>query len=132
MPPLQRAVEVLMKEIFPILEKRLPAVAKVTGEAMEGIAIQIAGPRNAKKIDEILTNMLPNIELIGEIFGNILDSILSIVVATDDLANEFLTAVRDKTQEWMEALNNGLDDGSLKKFFEDAATEAKKLSLIHI
>ena len=126
LPPLQRAVEILMKEIFPILEKRLPAVAKVTGEAMEGIAIKIAGPRNAAKIDKILEDMLPNITLIGEIFGNILDSILSIVTATDDLANDFLTAVRDKTQEWMDALNNGLDDGSLKKFFEDAATEAKK------
>jgi phage-related protein len=70
--------------------------------------------------------MLPNITLIGEIFGNILDSILSIVTATDELANDFLTAVRDKTKEWMDSLNAGLEDGSLKKFFEDAAEEAKK------
>lgn len=126
LPPLQRAVEILMKEIFPILNKRLPAVAKATGDAMKGIAIQIAGPQNAKKIDDILVNMLPNITLIGEIFGNILDSILSIVAATDKLATEFLTAVRDKTKEWVDSLNAGLEDGSLKKFFEDAAEEAKK------
>ena len=126
LPPLQRAVEILMKEIFPILEKRLPAVAKVTAEAMEGIAIKIAGPKNAAKIDEILTNMLPNITTIGEIFGNILDIILSIVVATDDLAKKFLTAVKEKTDEWVKSLNDGLADGSLKKFFDDAGVEAEK------
>lgn len=126
LPPLQRAVEILMKEIFPILSKRLPAVAKVAGEAMEGIAIQISGPENAAKIDQILTDMLPNIKIIGGIFGNILDIILSIVTATDDLAKKFLTSVKEKTDEWVKALNLGLEDGSLEKFFNDAGIEAAK------
>jgi len=124
--PLQEAVEILMKELFPILDRRLPEVAGKVGDAMKGIAIQLSTPENAGKLDRILETMQPNILLIGEIFGDILDIILSIVDATDELANDFLTYVRDVTKEWVDELNKGIADGSLVKFFEDAAEEAKK------
>jgi phage-related protein len=124
--PLQEAVEILMKELFPILDRRLPEVAGKVGDAMKGIAIQLSTPENAGKLDRILETMQPNILLIGEIFGDILDIILSIVDATDELATEFLTYVRDITKEWVDELNKGIADGSLVQFFKDAAEEAKK------
>jgi hypothetical protein len=124
--PLQEAVEILMKELFPILDRRLPEVAGKVGDAMKGIAIQLSTPENAGKLDRILETMQPNILLIGEIFGDILDIILSIVDATDELATEFLTYVRDVTKEWVDELNKATQDGSLVQFFKDAAEEAKK------
>lgn len=124
--PLQEAVEILMKELFPILDRRLPEVAGKVGDAMKGIAIQLSTPENAAKLDGILTTMQPNILLIGEIFGDILDIILSIVGATDELATEFLTYVRDVTKEWADELNRATEDGSLVAFFKAAAEEAKK------
>jgi phage-related protein len=124
--PLQEAVEILMKELFPILDRRLPEVAGKVGDAMKGIAIQLSTPANAAKLESILETMQPNILLIGEIFGDILDIILSIVAATDELATEFLTYVRDVTKEWVDELNRATEDGSLVAFFEAAAEEAKK------
>jgi phage-related protein len=124
--PLRGAVEILMEELFPILEKRLPAVAGAVGEAMKGIAIQLSTPANAQKIDDILVEMLPNIDLIGQIFGNIADILLSIIDSTSEIANDWLTAIRDKTDEWAKSLTEMNEDGSLAQFFKDAAEEAKK------
>jgi phage-related protein len=124
--PLKGAVEILMKELFPILEKRLPAVAGAVGDAMKDIAIQLSTPANAKKLDDILVEMLPNIDLIGGIFGNIADILLSIIDSTSEIANDWLTAIKTKTDEWAKSLTDMNADGSLAKFFNDAAEEAKK------
>lgn len=124
--PLRGAVEVLMDKLFPILERRLPEIAGKVGDAMKGIAIQLSTPTNAAKLDSILEKMQPNISLIGEIFGNVLDMILSIVDATSELANEVLTFLKKKTDEFADSLNKALENGDLVKFFRDAAEEAKK------
>jgi phage-related protein len=124
--PLKGAVEILMKELFPILEKRLPAVAGAVGDAMKGIAVQLSTPANAKKLDDILIEMLPNIDLIGQIFGNIADILLSIIDSTSEIANDWLTAIRDRTDDWAKSLTDMNADGSLAQFFKDAAEEAKK------
>jgi phage-related protein len=124
--PLRGAVEILMDKLFPILEVRLPQIAGKVGDAMKGIAVQLSTPANAAKLDRILEKMQPSILLIGEIFGNILDIILSIVDATGELAEDVLTFLKEKTDEWAESLNKALENGDLAKFFNDAAEEAKK------
>lgn len=128
--PLWGAVEVLRDNLFPLLRTRLPQVAGRVGKAMENIAIDLTTPENLQKMDNILLEMQPNLDLLGGLFGNILDIILSILDATGPLVNDFLTWAVEKTQQWSDTLTRMNADGSLDKFFEEAGAAAGDLGEI--
>lgn len=124
LPPLKDAVDILVEDLYPVLRQRLPEVAAKAGEAMKGVAVDVTSPENLQKIDNILVEMQPNLELMGDLFGNILDIILSILDATGPLVNDFLTWAVGKTQEWSDTLTEMNADGRLDKFFEEAGAAA--------
>ncbi len=130
LPPLKDAVEILMKELMPILESELPGVAKTTGDALKGIAIEASTPENAARLQKIFSNSNPIIKKVGDIIENLLTSILTILEASDGVAQTFFTWLETLTGGWADSLEMMGEDGSLKKFFEDAGTEAAKWGTI--
>lgn len=124
LPPLSRAVDILVKDIYPVLRRQLPTVAKQTGEAIEGI---IAGidPATVESILKGFTEPFDeggrsNIQLFGDLLNNVLDIFLQIVEATGPLLNDFLTFLVDKTDEW----GKKLEETDLVAFFEGAGEYA--------
>jgi hypothetical protein len=67
-----------------------------------------------------------NIQLFGELLGNVLDIFLRITAATSLLLNDFLVFLVEKTDEWITSLT----DGDLEGFFADAGVYAGRLGTI--
>ena len=124
LPPLREAVEILVKDMYPILRRELPKVAQQTGEAIRGIVDGI----DEGRVERILKGFTEpfgeggqsNIQLFGDLINNVLDIFLQIVEATGPLFNDFLTFLVDKTQQWSDTLE-GMD---LEKYFGEAGEYA--------
>lgn len=120
LPPLERAVDLLVKDLYPVLQRRLPSVAKQAGEAIEGIV----GGLDESKIDRILEGFTKpfegknrsNLELFGDLLGNVLDIFLTITEATGPLLSDLLTFLVDKTTTW----GTKLEEMDLEGFFGEA------------
>lgn len=124
LPPLSEAVDILVDDIYPVLKRQLPTVAKQTGEAIEGI---IAGidPATVESILKGFTEPFEdggrsNIQLFGDLLNNVLDIFLQIVEATGPLLSDFLTFLVDKTDEW----GTKLEETDLVAFFQGAGEYA--------
>lgn len=120
LPPLERAVDILVRDLYPVLQRRLPSVAKQAGEAIEGIV----GGLDESKIDRILEGFTKpfegknrsNLELFGDLLGNVLDIFLTITEATGPLLSDLLTFLVDKTTTW----GTKLEEMDLEGFFGEA------------
>jgi hypothetical protein len=128
--PLRQATDLLVRDLMPILEKELPGIAKSTGEAIKGIAIEATTPANAERLRKIFSNSNPIIQKVGDILENLLTSILTILEASDGVAQQFFTWLETLTGGWADSLEMMGKDGSLKKFFDDAGVEAAKWGTI--
>lgn len=128
--PLRDATDILMDELMPVLEKELPGIAKTTGDALKGIAIEASTPENAARLSKIFSNSNPIIKKVGDIIENLLTSILTILEASDGVAQQFFTWLETLTGGWADSLEMMGEDGSLKKFFDDAGEEAAKWGTI--
>lgn len=128
--PLKEATDFLIKDLMPILEKELPEIAKTTGEALKGISIEATTPANAERLRKIFSNSNPIIQKVGDIVENLLTSILTILEASDGVAQQFFTWLETLTGGWADSLEMMSEDGSLKKFFDDAGVEAAKWGTI--
>ena len=130
LPPLQNAVDILMRDLYPVLRRQLPSVARQTGEALESLAESI----DEDKVERILRGFTEpfeeggrsNIQLFGDLLNNVLDIFLQIVEATGPLLSEFLTFLVDKTDEWA----TKLEEMDLVAFFTDAGEYAGDLGEI--
>jgi hypothetical protein len=127
LPPLREAVEILEDELYPILERELPVIAGEVGEAIKGIF----NDTNYERVESILKGMttpfgdneLGNIDLFGELLGNILDIFMQIVEGATPLLNDFLTWAVGKTEDWSDAL----EKSDLVGFFGEAGGVAGRL-----
>lgn len=128
--PLRDATDLLMDELMPILEKELPGIAKTTGDALKGIAIEASTPENAARLSKIFSNSNPIIKKVGDILENLLTSVLTILEASDGVAQSFFSWLDTLTGGWADSLEMMGEDGSLKKFFDDAGVEAAKWGTI--
>jgi hypothetical protein len=124
--PLRQATELLMDELMPILEDQLPGIAKDTGDALKGIAVEASTPENAARFSAIIKNSGPIITKVGDILENLVTSVLTILEASDGVATTFFTWLETLTGGWADSLEMMGEDGSLKKFFDDAGVEAAK------
>lgn len=122
--PLYASVDVFEKDLLPIFEVRLPQIAGKAGENIDKIFDRAATPQNLEKIDTILVNMQPHLDILGDIFSNILDIILSILEGSNGITTEFLTWLSTLTGGWSDSLNEMNEDGTLKTFFDEAGDEA--------
>lgn len=130
LPPLQEATEILRRDLLPVLQRELPNIAGETGDALKEMVEGI----DFDRVDRILKSMTEpfndegqgNIDLFGELLGNVLDIFLQITEATGPLLNDFLTFLVDKTSEWSETLD-GMD---LERFFGESGEYAADLGEI--
>ncbi|NBU22561.1 MAG: hypothetical protein EBS38_01390 [Actinobacteria bacterium] len=128
--PLRKATDLLMDELMPVLEDQLPGIAKTTGEALKGIAVEASTPENAARLATIFKNSNPIIKKVGDILENLLTSVLTILEASDGVATQFFTWLDTLTGGWADSLEVMGQNGSLKKFFDDAGVEAAKWGTI--
>jgi phage-related protein len=127
LPPLRKAVEFLERSFLPILEQRLPEIAKQVGDGLRGIVEGL----DFDQINRILLSMTTpfgengksNLELFSELLGNILDIFLQITEATAKPLNDLLTFLTNKTGEFADNLNQA----DLTAFFDEAGKYAADL-----
>lgn len=124
--PLYETVDVFEKQLLPILDKRLPEIADQAGSAIN----QIFTGLNFDRIDAILSEMTTpfeeggrsNLQLFGDILGQILDLFLKILDATGKPLNDLLTSIKDTFGEFVA----NVDTKKVEEFFTGAVEEAKK------
>lgn len=127
LPPLKDAVEILRKEFLPILEQRLPEIAAQVGEGLKAIVDNL----DFEQINRILRSMTEpfgergksNLQLFGELLGNILDIFLQITEATGPLLNDLLSSLVTKTGDW----SDNMREMDLVGFFDEAGAYAADL-----
>jgi phage-related protein len=124
--PLYETVDVFEKRLLPILDKRLPEIAGQAGEAIN----QVFTGLNFDRINTILSEMTTpfeeggrsNLQLFGDILGQILDLFLKILDATGKPLNDLLTSIKNTFGDFVA----NADTNKMETFFTDALEEAKK------
>jgi hypothetical protein len=127
LPPIKEAVQLLEREFLPILNQRLPEIAKQVGEGLKSIVDGL----DFEQINRILLQMTTpfeeggrsNLQLFSELLGNILNIFLEITEATGPLLSDLLTFLADKTGDWLDNLRS-MD---LEGFFAEAGAYAADL-----
>lgn len=127
LPPLKDAVEILRKEFLPILQQRLPKIAAQVGEGLKAIVDNL----DFEQINRILLSMTEpfnkkgksNLQLFGELLGNILDIFLQITEATGPMLNDLLNFLVTRTSEWSDTMR----EMDLVGFFDEAGQYAANL-----
>jgi phage-related protein len=124
--PLYETVDVFEKRLLPILDKRLPEIAGQAGEAIN----QVFTGLNFDRINTILSEMTTpfeeggrsNLQLFGDILGQILDLFLKILDATGKPLNDLLTSIKNTFGDFVA----NADTNKMETFFTNALEEAKK------
>jgi hypothetical protein len=122
--PLYTSVDVFEKNLFPILDQRLPQIAGQVGQAINQVFSNI----DFSGVDRILAEMAEpfeeggrsNLQLFGDLLQNVLDIFILILDATGPLVNDILTGLVELTGDWADSMK-AMD---LEKFFTDAGAEA--------
>lgn len=124
--PLYESVDVFETRLLPIFDKRLPAIARQAGDAIN----QAFTGLDFDGIDDILAEMTTpfedggrsNLQLFGDILEDILNLFVKIVDAAGKPLNDLLTDISDGIQK----MTDGLDETEMEAFFTSAVEEAQK------
>ena len=126
LPPLQKSIDVIVKNLFPTLKEGLHQIGGALGDASRNFTDAFKDKENIKLFGDFLRNSQPTIRLLGAIAGKAFGGILVVLKAAKPITDRFVTwvyTVADGFEKWTK---NGGED-KLKKFFKLAGDVAASL-----
>ena len=105
LPPLQNAITILARGLFPSLKQGIGLVAEANGQASIAIAESITNAENLADLDEIFVSSARQITELGKIFGNFWDIAASILSSVAPQAERFLSFLEGRTRAFAEFLD---------------------------
>lgn len=126
LPLLQVAIQNLVDNLFPTLERGITIIGTAMGNAAVEISEIITESQNIEKLNKLFDSSGVIIGSLGTIFGRLYDIMLSIFVGAAPMAERFFAFLADKFTEFAAYLNTTEGQTALKDFFEDVEYTAKR------
>lgn len=123
-------LERLRTVLFPALTPVLTQLGNDIGKAFTKIIDAIVKLENIDKLNKIIAQSGINIQSYATSLGNVYESFLNLLIASEPLINRFNKFVENKTAYWADFLNLQEAAGELTKFFNKAGDIAGKLGSI--
>jgi len=126
LPPLQKSIDVVVKNVFPTLKEGLHQIGNALGDAARNFTDAFKDKGNIKLFADFLKNSQPTIRLLGAVAGKAFGGILVVLKAAQPITDRFarwVFTVADGFEKW--AKKGGED--KLKKFFKLAGDVAASL-----
>jgi hypothetical protein len=121
LPLLEEQIKKLINGgLFEVLERRFFDVAEGAGKAVENFTDIFLSGDNLKDFDEVLRDISINLPKIGNIFGDVFGSFLSILESADPLTRRFIDFLEKKSGEFAKFLDVKQATGQLTSFFDKA------------
>jgi hypothetical protein len=133
--PLEQAIQKLVDDLFPVLERILEKTGGALGRVAVHIADVVTEARNLEELERIGDTNVYVIEGLGEAFGNLYDVLLSLLDAAGPLIQRFVDWIVTVTERWKTSLEdmNSAAEGEvseLTEYFNRAGDVAAQLGEI--
>jgi len=117
-PGLEAGLRRLMDELFPELEPMFTDLATAVADAFNSIVDAIVDVENKLDLAKVFDQAEYVVRGFGRTFGNVYDSILSLLVGADSQTRRFVDFLEKKTGEFAKFLDLKQASGELDAFFK--------------
>jgi len=117
-PGLEAGLRRLMDELFPELEPMFKDLATAVADAFNSIVDSILDLENKLDLSKVFKTSEYVVRGFGKVFGNVYDSILSLLVGADSQTRRFVDFLEKKTGEFAKFLDTKQASGELDAFFK--------------
>ena len=128
--PLIDDIRELNSTWLPVLKTGLGGVATSIERALSTVIAELNTEETVGEVSEAFVGMGTNIELVGEIVGNLIDIFTDLTVAAQPITEDFLEFVVRKTEDWSKSLDELQQNGELTEFFNTAGEVARRWGTI--
>jgi len=121
LPKLQEAIELLMKEAYPVVAVGIGLIGSALGDASISLAEAITEGRNLDLLGKLFAATAPLIRTMGVVLGRLYGIFLSILVASAPIAQRYFDYLDEKLGNFDEHLKSVEGNKSLVDFFKLSA-----------
>jgi len=125
--PLTGALDNLVTKLFPVLEPILQKTGAALGKTAQDFAKVVTEGKNLDKLTRIGETNADTIGKLGTVFGNLYDTVLSLLDAADPLVRRFTDWIVTLTTGWKETRELKNQTGELRDTFNRAGDIAAQL-----
>jgi len=129
-PGLEAGLKRLKDELFPDLEKSFYNLGQSVGRAFNSIVDSMVDLENKADLQKVFDQAGYVVEGFGKIFGNVYDSILSLLVGADSQVRRFVDFLVKKSGEFAKFLDTKQASGELDAFFKKTGDIAAQIGEI--
>jgi phage-related protein len=130
LPPLQGAIDLLVKRGMPIFEKGVGSIAVAMGKAARSFAHIFSSAKNLKSVNALMQMSARFIEQMGKPLGNIFAVLVLLLQQAAPVLAMFTKFLNKKSKSFLEDLRLKESTGELRKFFIQAGKLTAKLGAI--
>jgi hypothetical protein len=129
-PQLEKAIDNLVKNLFPALRPLLTETGKVLGDVAVRISGVVTKSENIKRLESIWRTNNTFIDNLGSAIGNLYEGFLILLTAAKPLIDAFGEFLKNTTESWKETLKLDEATGKLGERFKIAQGILKDLKTI--
>ena len=126
LPPLQKAIDVVVKNVFPVLKAGLNDIGGALGDASRNFTDAFKDKENIELFRDFLENSKPTLRILGAVAANAFGGILAILKAAQPITDRFARWIFTVSERF-DQLGKGDGQDNLKKFFKLAGDVASEL-----
>lgn len=126
LPPLQKSIDVVVKNVLPTLKEGLNDIGGALGDASRNFTDAFKDPENIELFREFLENSKPTLRILGAVAANAFGGILAILKAAQPITDRFARWIFTVSERF-DQLGKGDGQDNLKKFFKLAGDVASEL-----
>jgi hypothetical protein len=126
LPPLQKSIDVVVKNVFPTLKDGLNDIGGALGDASRNFTDAFKDRENIDLFRDFLTNSKPTLRILGAVAANAFGGILAILKAAQPITDRFARWIFTVSERF-DQLGKGDGQDNLKKFFKLAGDVASEL-----
>lgn len=126
LPPLQKSIDVVVKNVFPTLKAGLNDIGGALGDASRNFTDAFKDRENIDLFRDFLKNSKPTLRILGAVAANAFGGILAILKAAQPITDRFARWIFTVSKNF-ENLGKGEGQNNLKKFFKLAGDVASEL-----
>ena len=129
-PQLEKAIDNLVKNLFPALIPLLTSTGDILGNVAIRISEVVTSSENIKRLESIWKTNNKFIDNLGTAIGNLYEGFLILLTAAKPLVDTFGEFLKNTTESWKETLKLDEATGKLAERFKIAQGILKDLSTI--
>jgi hypothetical protein len=126
LPPLQKSIDVVVKNVFPVLKEGLNDIGEALGQASRNFTDAFKDKENIELFRDFLTNSKPTLRILGAAAANAFGGILAILKAAQPITDRFARWIFTVSERF-DQLGKGAGQDNLRRFFKLAGDVASEL-----